>query len=105
MIFGDPPGASPIALIGELEETAVKLQPINVERGGQFNPLADGHRSIDAQRIQKRFGKGCELGHDWLLTRKTGEKEKRLLRKVQAGIVDGESDPRCGKAQGLSYQV
>ena len=63
VIFGDPPGSSPIGVIGELKKPAVELQPVDVERGGQFNPLADRHRSVDAQRIQKCFGKGGELGH------------------------------------------
>ena len=47
----------------QVEEAAVELEAVDVEGRREIDPLADGHRAVDAEVVHPGFGEGGELRH------------------------------------------
>ena len=63
VVFGGLASFGPAIAVLKIKQPGIELQPVDIERSGQVDPLAKSHRAMDDQIIHVGFGERSKFRH------------------------------------------
>ena len=92
----------PVGLVGHLEEARVEFQALNIERGGECEPLGEFHRAVFAEGMHVGLREGGDLRHGQAFCPGRVSGSFGGLRPMKGCCSSSTTEPLIGPASSAS---